>query len=129
MKFLDWAKNKFKKKEEYHEIFLEEPKAEEGIDIKAKREIHKELQNIGIFPKIKYYVGHIQVDFAFPKEKVAIEIIGEQSGEESSFLKKKYSTLTAFGWVVYGFPAEKVYMNAKEVSAKVKKIVSYHKKE
>lgn len=129
MKFRNWVKNKLNREENYHEVFLEAPKEEkEDISIKAKRELYKELQNIGVFPKIKYAIGHVQVDFGFPNEKLAVEVISKNAEGGDLALKKKYSTIKAFGWKVYGFSAENVFLNAKETALKVKKIVSYHKR-
>jgi len=124
----NWVKNKFRRKEEYHEIFIDTPKEEEPMDIKAKRALYKELHALGIFPKIRYNIGHVQVDFGFPNEKVAVEVIGNMTQEQTAETKKKYSTLKAFGWKVYGFSAENVYMNAKDTAAKIKRIVGYHGK-
>jgi len=128
MGFINWVKSRLRKKEEYHEIVIDVPKEQEDLATKAKRELYKELQNIGIFPKMKYYVGHVQVDFGFPNEKVAIEVIGNMKEDEVNENKKKYSTLKAFGWKVYGFSAENVYMNAKDTAIKIKKIIGYHKR-
>jgi very-short-patch-repair endonuclease len=127
MGFKNWL-SKFKKKEEYHEIFVEETKEEESMTIKAKKALHKELQALGIFPKTRHQVGHVVVDFGFPSEKIAVEVIGEMNEEETAATKKRYSTLKAFGWKVYGFSAEDVYMHTKDIASKVKKIIGYHQK-
>ncbi|MEM3405463.1 MAG: DUF559 domain-containing protein [Candidatus Pacearchaeota archaeon] len=129
MGLIKFFKNKFKKKEEYFEIPKEEIKEVEDINIKAKKELLKELNNIGIFPKIMYSIGNYQVDFAFPKEKIVIEIIGESIKEKNNTLKKKYSTIKSFGWKIYGFSSEDVFLKSKEIALKIKKIVNYHKKE
>jgi len=125
MGFAYWLKKIFrrKKKEEYHEIIFKEEKKPDKKEL-----LLKELHNIGVYPETTYSVKSLPIDFAFPREKIIIEIIKNYTEDSRERDRKKYLALKDFGWSVYGFILNGDAESIKNTALRVKKLLLYHKK-
>jgi very-short-patch-repair endonuclease len=123
MGFINWLKNIFCKKPVYHEVIAvkEEKKPDE------KELLLKELHAIGLHPGYQLSIGSLVADFAFPKEKIIIQILQEYNNEKREKDRKKFLNLKSFGWSVYGFQI-KPETSIKEMALRIKKLLNYHKK-
>ena len=121
MGLIAWLKRKFSKPV-YHEVISvkEEKKPDE------KELLLKELHNLNLHPAHNITLGNLSVDFAFPKEKLVVQILGNYNQERKEQDRKKFLNLKSFGWSVYGF---QVYSGSdlKDIALKIKKLISYHK--
>jgi len=88
----------------------------------TEEKVFVELGKIGLHPEMQYQIDRLCVDFAFVKEKIAIEIDGPQhlkpeqkkkDGNRDDFLQTK-------GWKIRRFLAEEAYNNPTKIAQQIK---------
>jgi len=124
-----WLKNIFKREEPYQEIVIAVDPIKPDKKYEAKKVLYQALTSIGLSPSHMYNIGHVQVDFGFPKEKIAVEVLMPyESDTQRDFDKRKFHAIKNFGWKTYGFSADEILANTQEISDKIKKIIAYNKR-
>jgi len=89
---------------------------------KTERILLKELNRINLKPKTQYKISRMTVDFAFPKQKIVVEIDGpyhrRRRQTEADHNRDDY--LQSHNWKVRRFTAEETYKNPAKTAWKVK---------
>lgn len=87
--------------------------------------LFRELNKKGLFPERQYQIDKMHVDFAFPKEKVVIEIDGKHHLVEEEKIRdgNRDEMLMNFGWKVRRYTANETYANPSLVAYKISKFV------
>ena len=95
-----------------------------GLNITENR-LFEAMQKIGLNPKSQYPISDMKVDFAFPKEMIAIEVNGKYHRTEEQKIRdrKRWFVLNGLGWKRRTFTAEQVYSSPIEIAKKIKKIL------
>ena len=91
----------------------------------TERLLLKAMNKIGLFPEEQYLISDMSVDFAFPDEKLIIEVDGpyhEDEGQRLTDIRRGY-VLRDYGWSVWRLKAEKVYNNPIKMAYRVKFIL------
>lgn len=82
----------------------------------------KELNRIGLFPETQYPISKMHVDFAFPKQKLVIEVDGaykrNSTGMKTLFERKR--VCEEHGWKVENFTAEETYSDPQKIAWRIK---------
>jgi len=81
--------------------------------------------NIGLKPKRQYLISKHHPDFAFPKEKLVVEVDGphHRTRTEIERDEKRRDVAENLGWSVKRFTAEEVYENPEKIAWKIKFIL------
>lgn len=89
-----------------------------GLNV-TEQKLYNRMLNAGLDPKPQYKISLMTVDFAFPNEKLAIEVNGNQhytgDGKLVKSDRKRWVHLNALGWQVKTFRAETVYSKTDNV--------------
>jgi len=88
----------------------------------VEKKLYAELVYMGLKPEPQYEISDMHVDFAFPEQKLVIEVNGLQhytkEGKERD--RKRYFVLKKEGWKVKSFHSDKVWKHTKFVAEKIK---------
>ena len=89
---------------------------------KTEKILLKELNRINLKPKIQFKISKMTVDFAFPKNKIVIEIDGlyHRTRKQTESDHNRDDCLQSKGWKVRRFTAEETYKNPIKIAYKVK---------
>lgn len=81
-----------------------------------------ELYNLGLRPEPQYNISRMHVDFAFPDEKLVVEVNGVHHFTEEGKKRdrNRYFTLKNKGWKILNYRAEKVHKYPKFIAEKIK---------
>jgi very-short-patch-repair endonuclease len=83
--------------------------------------LYEAMLDIGLRPERQYKISRMKVDFAFPKEKLVIEVDGSYK-RNSAGMKTLFERRRACeheGWKVENFTAEEVFENPKKVAWRI----------
>jgi very-short-patch-repair endonuclease len=91
----------------------------------TERLLLKAMNKIGLFPEEQYQIDLMSVDFAFPINKVVIEVDGPYHQEEEQKLAdiRRGYILRDNGWSVWRLDAEKVFNNPIKMAYRIKSIL------
>ncbi|MFA5070858.1 MAG: DUF559 domain-containing protein [Candidatus Pacearchaeota archaeon] len=97
---------------------------------KTEDALYKSLISIGLNPERQYSISNHHVDFAFPKEKLIIEVDGweyHKDRKQREIDEKRRDIAENLGWRVKRFTAEEVYENSNSVAWRVKSLLTKSK--
>lgn len=94
----------------------------------TEHRLFEAMQAVGLRPRTQYPISRMTVDFAFPDEKVVIEVDGplHQKPEQQLRDKKRWFFLRKIGWHRKSFDADRVYRRPVETAVIIKHLL--HKK-
>jgi len=100
-------------------------KDSEGFNV-TERKLYDAMKEIGLNPSPSHKISRMTVDFAFPDEKLAIEINGpyHKSEKQKTADQKRWFVLQKNGWQRKSFDAARVYKNPREVAAVISSLLS-----
>jgi very-short-patch-repair endonuclease len=84
----------------------------------------------GLFPKVQYKFDKIHVDFAFPKEKLVIEIDGGYHFTEIQGTKDMHREeyIQSLGWTIQHYNSNEVKRDPEKYAWKIKKLINSRRK-
>ena len=84
------------------------------------------MLNIGLKPERQYPISKMHVDFAFPKEKLVIEVDGhyKRNAEGMRTLFNRRRICEREGWKVENFTAEEVHNNPVSIVWRIMRIIN-----
>jgi len=80
------------------------------------------MLNIGLKPERQYPISRMHVDFAFPREKLVIEVDGayKRNYEGMKTLFARTRACKKEGWQVENFTAEEIFDNPQIIAWRIK---------
>lgn len=101
-----------------------------GLNI-TENKLFDAMKKIGLKPEPQYSISQMKVDFAFPEERIAIEVNGPHHYTEEVKLKdkKRYFVLKHNNWKVKTFSAKRVYYYPEDVAKEIKVLLNYPEKQ
>ncbi len=96
-------------------------KLDNGLNVTENR-LYKAMKIMGLKPKPQFTISQMTVDFAFPEEKIVIEVEGEHHNnyEQKITDKKRFFVLQRLGWKVKSFRAATCYNKPRAVAYVIK---------
>lgn len=94
-----------------------------GTASKTEKRLLFEMNRIGLNPKPQYKISRMHVDFAFPEDKVIVEVDGKEFHGSEKARKQDYERdryLQTIGWKVMRITAEDVFDNPAKSAYKIK---------
>ena len=88
--------------------------------------LFESMKNLGLKPDRQYPISKHHVDFAFPREKLIVEVDGWQyhkSREQREIDEKRRDIAENLGWRVKRFTAEEVYDNPELITWRIKELL------
>ena len=100
-------------------------KLSNGLNV-TENKLYEAMISLGLNPHKQYVIGKMTVDFAFPKEKLVIEINGPYHNTKKQRLidKKRWFVLKNNGWSVKTFKSKTVYEKPDSVAYVIKKVLN-----
>ena len=98
---------------------------------RTEKILFADMCNLGLKPRQQYsFDNKMQVDFAFPEQKLVIELDGKQheTPEQKAIDKKRDNFLKSNGWTVVRYRAEDVHQNSMDYAQKIKNLVEMPEK-
>lgn len=92
--------------------------------------LFESMNKIGLYPKRQYPISKHHVDFAFPEQKLIIEVDGweyHKDRKQREIDEKRRDIAENLGWRVKRFTAEEVYENPENVAWKIYQILGRSK--
>ncbi|GEM_PF-5067954 len=101
-------------------------KQSNGMNV-TENKLYDAMKEIGLNPLPQYMISRLTVDFAFPDEKIVIEINGpyHETEEQQQKDKKQWYFLKNNGWKVKSYKASWVYDNPKKYAWKIAELVGF----
>src|SRR3989344_517674 len=95
---------------------------------KSEDKLYDLLLSKGLRPERQYLISNHRVDFAFPKEKLIVEVDGKhhRTPEEISRDEKRRDVAENLGWSVKRFPAETVWNNTEDVVKRITSLLNWN---
>ncbi len=99
-------------------------KQENGLNV-TENKLLEAMKKIGLNPETQYKISRMTVDFAFPEEKIAIEVNGpyHYTEEQKMADKKRYFALKKFGWKRKIFSSKYAYHYPDKVAKEIAELV------
>ena len=93
---------------------------------KSEDVLFKAMLDIGLKPERQYLISKMHVDFAFPKEKIVIEVDGQykRNAEGMRTLFNRRRICEREGWKVENFTAEEAHNNPVSVVWRIMRIIN-----
>ena len=94
----------------------------------TEKKLYHAMKSIGLSPVPQYKISRMTVDFAFPNERLAIEINGPYHNSEKQKLKdsKRYFVMQKNGWNRKSFDSNRVYEKPFEVAYIIRNLLIKH---
>ncbi len=91
----------------------------------TENKLYEAMKRLGLNPQPQYKISKMTVDFAFPAERLVIEINGPTHDMPERELrdKKRWFMLSKFGWKRKTFDSNRVYENPMEVALAIKRLL------
>lgn len=85
--------------------------------------LYEAMKEIGLNPKSQYKIDQMTVDFAFPEQKLVIEVEGPHHQQEECIVKdfNRDCVLKRLGWKIKYYSAKLVFYNPEAVALRIKK--------
>ncbi len=99
-------------------------KLSNGMNI-TENKLFKTMNKIGLSPEPQYKISNMTVDFAFPYERVVIEVNGphHDTEEQRKKDKKRLYVLNSLGWTRRTYGANSVHKDSRRVAKKIQKLI------
>ena len=97
-------------------------KSENGMNV-TENKLYNSMLRLGLDPHPQYKIDKMTVDFAFPSEKIVVEVNGpyHNSVEQKKVDKARWFVLNKFGWKRISYDASAVYNNPDNYALKIYK--------
>jgi very-short-patch-repair endonuclease len=104
--------------------FEHEVRSANGLNV-TENKLYLAMKSIGLFPVPQFKISRMTVDFAFPNEKLVVEINGPYHNKEEQKIRdqKRWFALKNEGFERKTFDSDRVYNNPDEVADVVKDLL------
>ena len=91
--------------------------------------LYEIMLGMGLKPERQYPISKMKVDFAFPKEKLVVEVDGEykRNAEGMKSLFERRIACENEGWRVVNFISEEVYKNPEKIAWRISHMLNNQK--
>ncbi len=103
-------------------IFKKDKFELKSIQSATEKILLRSFRKHGLNPEEQYKIGNMRVDFAFPKEKIIIEVDGVHHSKRKQKIKdiRRNYFLKDEGWKVWRYKAEHCYKFPDYIARKIK---------
>lgn len=100
-------------------------KLKNGMNV-TENKLYEAMLKLGLKPEPQYRISQMTVDFAFPDDKIAVEINGihHRTEHQQTVDKKRWFVLNNLGWKRITYQAEWVYNNPDKYAQKIKEVIA-----